>query len=76
MTLSPCRTVHNVIQTQKCESCQLNKLFLPFPAGGTFHLTKSQLYTSSTHLKVQAWPQFNLHPATFRHNLIRQPGVY
>ena len=29
MTLSPCRTLPNVMQTQTCESYQLNKLFTP-----------------------------------------------
>ena len=34
VTLSPCRTLQIVKQTQKDETCQLNKLSTPFPAGG------------------------------------------
>ena len=34
MTLSSRLTLQNVIQTQKCKPCQLNKLSTPFPAGG------------------------------------------
>ena len=56
MTLSPWRTLQNVIQTQKCELCQLNKPTTPFPAGGFPPDT-----ASSTRPKAQAWPQFNRH---------------
>ena len=34
VTLSSCRTLQNVIQTQMCATCQLNKLSTPFPAAG------------------------------------------
>ena len=46
----------NVIQTRKCEPCQLNKLTTPFPAGGFPPDT-----ASSTRPKAQSWPQFNRH---------------
>ena len=55
MTLSPWCTLQNVIQTQKCEQCQLNIPTTPFPAGGFPPDTDS-----STRPKAQAWPQFNL----------------
>ena len=48
------RTLQNVIHTQKCEPCQLNKLTTLFPAGGFPPDT-----ASSTCRKAQAWPQFN-----------------
>ena len=38
MTLSPCHTLLNVIQTRKYKPCRLNKLSTPFPVGA-FHLT-------------------------------------
>ena len=49
-------TLQNVIQTQKCEPCQLNKPTTPFPAGGFPPDT-----ASSTRPKAQAWLQFNCH---------------
>ena len=49
-------TLQNVIQTQKCEPCQLNKPTTPFPAGGFPPDT-----ASPTRPKAQAWPQFNRH---------------
>ena len=49
-------TLQNVIQTQECEPCQLNKLSTPFPAEGFPSDT-----TSSTRPKAQTWPQFNCH---------------
>ena len=56
MTLSPCHTLQNVLQTQqKFEPCQL-KLSTPFPAGGFPYDT-----ASSTCPKAQTWPQFNHH---------------
>ena len=36
MTLSPWRTLQNVIRTQKCEPCQLNIPTTPFPAGAAY----------------------------------------
>ena len=56
MTLSPRRTLQNVIQTQICELCQLNIPTTPFPAEGFPPDT-----TSSTRPKAQAWSQFNRH---------------
>ena len=59
VTLSPWRTLQNVIQTQKCEPCQLNNTNFfarPFPAGGFPSDT-----ASSTRPKAQAWPQFKRH---------------
>ena len=46
----------NVIQTQKCELCQLKKLSTPFPAGGFL-----PDIASSTRSKAQTWPSFNHH---------------
>ena len=56
MTLSPWRTLQIVIQTQKCEPCQLNIPTTPFPAGGF-----PPDAASSTRREAQAWPQFNRH---------------
>ena len=48
MALPPCRTLQNVIQTQTCESCQLNKL-------STLHaLSCRRLSTRSTCLEARA----------------------
>ena len=49
-------TQGQMIHTQKCEPCQLNKPTTPFPAGGFPPDT-----ASSTRPKAQAWPQFNRH---------------
>ena len=63
MTLSPWRTLQNVIRTQKCEPCQLNKTATRFPAECFPPDT-----ASSTRPKAQAWPQFNHHAhMTLRH---------
>ena len=56
VTLWPWRTLQNVIQTQKCEPCQLNIPTTPFPAGGFPPDT-----ASSTRPEAQAWPQFYRH---------------
>ena len=56
MTLSPWRTLQNVIHTQKCKPCQLNKPTPPFHAGGFPPDT-----ASSTRPKAITWPQFNRH---------------
>ena len=57
MTLSPWRTLQNVIQTQKCEPCQLNIPTTPFFAGGFPPDT-----ASSTRREAQAWPhRLNVH---------------
>ena len=56
VTVSPLRTLQNVIQTQKCEPCQLNIPTTPFLAGGFPPDT-----ASSTRPEAQAWPQFNRH---------------
>ena len=58
MTLSLCLTLQNVVQTQKCEPCQLNKRSTPFPAGG-FPLSTAT--STSTRLGAQTWSQFNYH---------------
>ena len=55
-SLSPGRTLQNVIQTQKCEPCQLNKPTTPFPAERFPPDT-----ASPTRPKAQSWPQFNRH---------------
>ena len=52
MTLSPCRTLQNVIQTQKWEPCQLNKL-------STIHILS--YWGLSTRSKEHMWPQFEHH---------------
>ena len=56
MTLSLWCTLQNVIQTQKCGPCQLNKLTTPFPARGFPPDT-----ASTTCPKAQAWLQFKRH---------------
>ena len=48
-TLSSCRPLQNVKQTQTCESCQLNKRYTPYPAGGFAPNT-----ALPSHLKAQS----------------------
>ena len=77
MTLPPCSTLQNVIETWQFEPCQLNKL--PTPAGA-FHMT-----ASNARSKVQTWPEFNRHALdnndfnivskTLRISLMSFPGL-
>ena len=57
MRLSPYRTLQNVIQTQKCEPCQLNKLTSPPFLQEAFHLTQPH----PDDPKGQTRAQFNHH---------------
>ena len=71
MTLSPWRTLQNVIHTQKCEPCQLNKPTTPFPAGGfppdTASSTRPRSCKHGRSLTVMPWTttdEFNVIPKT------------
>ena len=80
MTLPPWRTLQNVIQTQKCEPCQLHKPTTPFLAGA-FHLTQPHPHAgkrkhgrSSTVMPWTTTDEFNVIPKTQRMSLASFPG--
>ena len=81
MTLSPWRTLQNVIQTQKCEPCQLNIPTTPFLAGGfppdKASSTRPRKRKHGRSLTVMPWTttdEFNVVPKTQRMSLASFPG--
>ena len=66
VTLSPCRTLQNVIQTQKCEQCQPKELSTPFPTRA-LHKTQLPPHAKSWVWLIRGWT------AAYQHWVDHQP---